>query len=251
MGLLDWKAIGFAALAWLVNVLVAYKKGPSRELTRIQLALRKSLVPTLIIWVLAILFVALLYSPWQRYNALKEYAQKLKETTPQVVHQDKPETLKELQLQKEQTKQQNDQIRSLTQELKEKDGRITDLVQKLPPPEIDRQKREKLVEALKRIDGPRRILIKYLNVSSSRASIFARHLADIFESASWHVRLFNTKKGEVIDRGFAIRHEDGSTKIPPVIKAIHDAFSNAGVPLGSIIRGQNPVEQIELEVGEM
>ena len=120
-GLLDWRSIGLALLVWFVNISWAYKSGRSREMARLWLALKKSLVPTLVGWVLAFLFIALVYSPWQRYGALREYAKTLKETPDKIVYQDKviyqdkPETVKELKRQETEILELKQRVLSLTQ----------------------------------------------------------------------------------------------------------------------------------------
>ena len=144
----------------------------------------------------------------------------------------------------------DNQIKTLAEELKNKDRRIVELVQRLPPPEIKRPQQELLEEALRRIDGPRRILIRYLDLPTVRARAFAQQLAKIFESASWRVRLIGAKT-DVMDQGFAIRVEAGAVSIPKTEKAIIDAFSKAGLPLGTIVRGDNMLNEVEIEVGDM
>lgn len=142
------------------------------------------------------------------------------------------------------------EAKEFREEMKKKERRIVELIQKLPPPEIKREQQAVLEEALRRIDGPKRILIRYLDIPTARAIVFAQQLTKIFESASWRVRLISAKT-DVIEKGVAIRRESGTQSTPDVEKAIIEAFSRAGLPIGTIIRGDGFLNEIEIEIGEM
>lgn len=152
----------------------------------------------------------------------------------------------------EKIKEQQAQISALKEDRDAKQQRGLDLTRLLPPPQIKPQQKEFLVEELKKV-GPRQVLVKYLREPTSRASVFARELQKVFESASWNVRLISAEKNEVINKGFAIRRESGEGSTPSDVAAIMNAFSKSGVSpsMGTIIRGDDRLKEIEIEVGEM
>lgn len=149
-----------------------------------------------------------------------------------------------------QVKQQQDEIAKLKEDRDAKQQRVLDLARQLPPPEIKPQQKEYLVQELKRI-GPRSISIKYLREPTFRALTLAKQVAGVFESASWYVRLIEAEKDEVRNKGLAIRKDAHATKDPPEVTAIINAFSKAGLPIGTIINVNETLKQIELEVGEI
>lgn len=242
--LVDKRSITFAIVFWIAAMLIAYARGKRRHIKRMFLSALNGSLVTLAGVGLLLIGVILGYAPYKRYENLKNYAvtrdqevKKLKEyydTTGLTVK----------------IKQLKDQINALNQTLEEKDRRINHLANRVPPPRIDGPQRNRVEEALRRI-GAQRILIKYLDVPGARARVYAELLADIFDSASWHVRLKNIKnKDEIIKEGIMIRTESGVRKPPPVVKAIQDAFSGV-LSIGDGVRGDDRVNDIELEIGEM
>jgi hypothetical protein len=115
VGFIDWQNAAYAALVFVVNFAFAYRTGRSRELTRIWLAFKKSLLPTVAIGVVALLYIGLIHSPWQRYKALREYARTLNEAPVKTVYQDTPETLKQL----EAIRQDRDDVKSKLKNLEQ------------------------------------------------------------------------------------------------------------------------------------
>jgi hypothetical protein len=96
LALIDWKAVVIGILVWLVAFFSAYRKRQGGELGEFLTVTAKSLVAPTIVYALLFLFVALIYSPWRRYDALKTYAKGLTDAPPKTVYQDQPETVKKL-----------------------------------------------------------------------------------------------------------------------------------------------------------
>ncbi len=74
LSFLDTKTITFALCLWIVDFGLAYLRG-KRDMERLRLAAKKNFFHTSLAICMLVVFILMAYSPYQRYDALKRYAE--------------------------------------------------------------------------------------------------------------------------------------------------------------------------------
>jgi hypothetical protein len=81
--LIDWQGIAVAICFWVAAMVIAYVRGKRRQVRRILLGAWNGSLITLAGIGLFLIGVTLIYSPWERYKALKAYTMKRDTTIEQ------------------------------------------------------------------------------------------------------------------------------------------------------------------------